>query len=183
MNPQTRPAFRKPPWKQLWKGTAEGPDVCPDPDPSRPRHTPWGRRGCQCTPLTKGAPQESPAWPFHVHDLRSCLVTLALELSGQSDPPPLGRAPIHSRAQGTQCSGAGETGEGWGETEKKRMEKQPRPALLPEVLLALGRRARHWGSGSHALACCPHQPAGMPPTCCLGEPHPSPVPGTGSLSR
>lgn len=64
MNLQTRPAFRKPPWKQLWKGTAEGPYVCPDPVPTCPRHAPWGRRGRQCTPLIRARPRKALPGPF-----------------------------------------------------------------------------------------------------------------------
>lgn len=193
MNPQTRPAFRKPPWKQLWKGTAEGPYVCPDPQfpPVCTPGAPWGWRGRQCSPLTKGAPQESPAWPFHVHDLRSrprlTVTPRHARLRAQwtqSDPPPPGQAPIHSRAQGTQCSGAAETGEGWRETEKKRMEKQPSPALLPEVPLARGETGEALGLWQPRPCLLPPiSPLGWPPTCCLGEPHPSPAPGTGSLSQ
>lgn len=73
----------------------------------------------------------------------------------ESDPPPLGQALIHSWAQGAQCSGAREAGEGWGETEEKRVEKQPRPALLPEVPLALRETGEALGLWQPRPSCCP----------------------------
>ena len=50
-----------------------------------------------------------------------------------------------------------------GETEKKRVDKQPRPALLPEVPLALGDTGEALGLWQPRPSCCLHQPAGMPP--------------------
>ena len=54
-------------------------------------------------------------------------------------------------------------GRGMGETEKKRVDKQPRPALLPEVPLALGDTGEALGLWQPRPSCCLHQPAGMPP--------------------
>lgn len=56
-----------------------------------------------------------------------------------------------------------------GETEKKRVDKQPRPALLPEVPLALGDTGEALGLWQPRPSCCLHQPAGMPPPAAWGS--------------